>query len=99
MKRLLAVLCLYVLGGSAIADANPLVGSFTHDFTRPKNQSVWTVKKAGLVWQVRVHGAMTPYVPRQSPMRKKQLFGSKCGGLLTKRTMRNVYVSRNSLTD
>ena len=57
MKRLLAVICLYVLAGSASAETNPLLGSFTHDFTRPSNQSVWTVKKVGTAWQVRVHGA------------------------------------------
>ena len=56
MKRLLSVLTLYVLAGSASAETSPLVGSFTHDFTRPSNQSVWTVKKAGAAWQVRLHG-------------------------------------------
>jgi hypothetical protein len=57
MKRLLTVLCLYALVGSASAGLDPLVGSFTHDFTRVKNDAVWTVKKTGSAWQVRVHGS------------------------------------------
>ena len=57
MRRLLAVLCLYVFAGAASASTDPLVGSFTHDFTRVKNDPVWTVKKTGSAWQVRLHGA------------------------------------------
>jgi hypothetical protein len=57
MKHLLAVFCLYALVGTASASTDPLVGSFTHDFTRVKNDPVWTVKKTGSVWQVRLHGA------------------------------------------
>jgi hypothetical protein len=57
MKRLLAVFCLCALTGAAYAETDPFVGSFTHDFTRPKNESVWTVKKSGAAWQVLVHGS------------------------------------------
>lgn len=57
MKRSLLVFCLCVLTSTAYAETDPLVGSFTHDFTRPKNQSVWTVKKSGATWQVLLHGS------------------------------------------
>jgi hypothetical protein len=57
MKRLLTVFYLSALAGVACAETNPLAGSFTHNFTRAENQSVWTVKKAGTAWQVRVHGS------------------------------------------
>jgi hypothetical protein len=57
MKPMLGVFFLYALGGAASAASDPLVRSFTHDFTRIKNDAVWTVKKTGSTWQVRVHGA------------------------------------------
>ena len=57
MKRLLSVFFSFALAGAASAASDPLVGSFTHDFTRTKNDPVWTVKKTGSAWQVRVHGA------------------------------------------
>ncbi|MFC5476637.1 hypothetical protein [Massilia suwonensis] len=57
MNRLLTVFCLWAFAGGVSAGTDPLVGSFTHDFTRIKNDSVWTVKKTGSVWKVRVHGS------------------------------------------
>lgn len=57
MKRLLTAFCLCALAGGVRAGIDPFVGSFTHDFTHIKNDSVWTVKKTGSAWQVRAHGA------------------------------------------
>lgn len=65
MKSLLAVFFLYILTGTAFAETNPLVGRFTHDFTSPKNQSVWTVKRTGNAWQVLVHGSHQTVRARQ----------------------------------
>jgi hypothetical protein len=74
MKRLLTVFCLYALAGAACAQTDPLVGSFTHDFTRPKNQSVWTVKKTAAVWQVRVHGSNETLHARRASDGEKAAF-------------------------
>lgn len=57
MKRWLAIFCMCALSGAVEAGTDPFVGSFTHDYTRLKNDSVWTVKKTGATWQVRVPGS------------------------------------------
>lgn len=57
MKRWLAIFCMCALSGAVEAGTDPFVGSFTHDYTRLKNDPVWTVKKSGATWQVHVHGA------------------------------------------
>jgi hypothetical protein len=65
MNRLLTVFCLCTLTSHAVAATDFLLGSFTHDFTRPKNQSVWTVKKSGTAWQVIVHDSNETLPARQ----------------------------------
>jgi len=47
--------------------ANPdsLVGQFTHDFTLPENQPVWTVKKTGTTWRVLFHGSNETLLAKQ----------------------------------
>jgi len=74
MKRFLAVVCLYALTGSASARNDPLVGSFTHNFTRVKNDPVWTVKKTGTAWHVRVHGANEPVHARLATNAERAAF-------------------------
>ena len=57
MKRLITVFSLSTVSVPLLAAPQPLVGQFTHDYTRPKNASVWTVKKSGAEWRVLVHGS------------------------------------------
>jgi len=57
MKRILAVILLSAMTTAVSANPDSVVGQFTHDFTLPKNQPVWTVKKTGTTWQVLFHGS------------------------------------------
>ena len=57
MKRSIAVFLLFVATGFANAKPDRLTGEFTHDFTKPANESVWTVTKSGAGWRVFVHGS------------------------------------------
>lgn len=57
MKRVISVLFLLCVSCPLLAAPEPLSGQFTHDFTRTKNASVWTVKKSGTEWRVFVHGS------------------------------------------
>jgi hypothetical protein len=97
MKPLLTVLSLYALVGSASAGLDPLVGSFTHDFTRVKNDAVWTVKKPA------VHGRSVSTVRTKLsvldrlPKRRGQHSGTKCGGLLIKQVIHGACASKSSL--
>lgn len=57
MKSVFGALFLFCVSIPLLAAPEPLSGQFTHDFTRPKNASVWTVIKSGAEWRVLVHGA------------------------------------------
>jgi hypothetical protein len=65
MNRILSVLLLGAITSGVAAGPDPLVGQFTHDFTRPENQPVWTVKKSGTGWRVLFHGANETMVAKQ----------------------------------
>lgn len=57
MRRSITLLLLSAVASFANAKPDQLVGQFTHDFTKPANEPVYTVTKLGAKWQVFVHGA------------------------------------------
>ncbi|MFC4931953.1 hypothetical protein [Massilia sp. GCM10023247] len=56
MRNLIFVL-LFAAANVASANSEKLAGQFTHDFTNPANEPVWTVTKSGSRWKVFSHGA------------------------------------------
>ena len=54
MKRIMWTLFCFLLSSPGYAQIATLQGDFTHDFTRPKNKSVWIVTKSGNAWDVRL---------------------------------------------
>lgn len=65
MNRIFAVLLLSATLNGASASSDPLVGQFTHDFTRPENQPVWTVEKSSAGWRVLFHGSNEKFTAKQ----------------------------------
>lgn len=59
MKHSISLLLLVATVSVANATPEHLAGQFTHDFTNPANEPVWTVTKAGAEWRVFLHGANT----------------------------------------
>ncbi len=57
MRRSITLLLLSAVASFANAKPDQLVGQFTHDFTKPANEPVYTVTKSGAKWQVFLHGA------------------------------------------
>lgn len=57
MRHSFAVLFLFAVTSVANAKPDQLLGQFTHDFTKPAGEPVWTVTKSGVKWRVFVHGA------------------------------------------
>ena len=57
MRHSISGLLLFAAASVANATPEPLAGQFTHDFTNPANEPVWTVTKTGTGWKVFLHGA------------------------------------------
>lgn len=74
MKSLLTASCLCALTRTANAETEPLVGSFTHDFTRPKLTLCGTVKKSGTAWTVLIHGSNETVSTKRSSEAEKKAF-------------------------
>lgn len=71
---MLSVFCLCAPTGAAYAETDPFVGRFTHDYTRSKDESVWTVKKSGAAWQVLIHGSRETVSARRTSDAERKAF-------------------------
>lgn len=74
MNRILSVLLLSAVTSGAVAGPDPLVGQFTHNFTRPDNQPVWTVEKSGTRWRVLFYGSNEKFAAKQVDKAGKAAF-------------------------
>lgn len=77
MSRQLALFLLCSVPGLVLDASGPLTGQFTHNFTRPENQSVWTVTKTGITWKVLVHGSNQILRAKEVGEEKKEEFWEK----------------------
>lgn len=51
--RIIMTSLLFAASAFCLADNNPLVGQFGHDFTRRKDEPAWEIKKDGAQYQLR----------------------------------------------
>ena len=57
MKTAIYLLLCFIFPAAVSAQTTSLVGDFTHGYTEPKNESVWTVQNTSDMWTVYSHGA------------------------------------------
>lgn len=56
------------------ANAQQLDGKFTHDYTKLKNDVVWTVTKSEGKWKVFVHGSKEQFPAQKATQFEREIF-------------------------
>jgi hypothetical protein len=77
MKKLASILALASLLGSTSAAGQQLQGDFTHAFTEPANQPVWTVIETNDAWKVLYLGSKEAFPAKQLSEAGRQAFWSQ----------------------